>query len=465
LETVASIEVGTGKDIDSDEGKVGEIQRRFEEDKLSLAKYNILDCILVTQIFDKLSVVEKLMRRATTLKVPMDKLNIVNSIMDRVVVPMLHREGFIPPNQTSLTSSSKKPNRTFRKGEPGLYRNLFLLELDDIIPNIIQFFSIDFYSKLHNLTDRIETPNNQYFSSTKSIIPRIMKRIIDSETIPEDSKQFAIKQILAGLNNQANRFYDPKIMETIEYTEQWLCETIGRWIENNGGKIIFIDEGEMMISLAEGMDSSHLEGIIKKVMRELASQILRDYGVNSKFTLSIKDHYQQIFIPKGGFKSGVSSYVGYNEEEDLQYIGVELPQSEYCNFAKDFSNKLLLAIFKEDEVESIVSETIDRLDEGEYGVEDLLLKNRLPKSIDRERENLPNHLKAAIMLNDDQLRFKKEIEYLVCEEDIYPKEVEHGEIDLNFYKDKQIKPLVDNILFVKDMKYEDIIYGSQLTLF
>ena len=42
LETVASALLGTGKDIDDTVDKVAEIERRFREDKRSLARYNLI---------------------------------------------------------------------------------------------------------------------------------------------------------------------------------------------------------------------------------------------------------------------------------------------------------------------------------------------------------------------------------------------------------------------------------------
>jgi DNA polymerase-2 len=58
LDTVAHELLGTGKDIESTgESKVEEIERRFEEDKEGLAHYNLLDCKLVYEVFDKIKLI------------------------------------------------------------------------------------------------------------------------------------------------------------------------------------------------------------------------------------------------------------------------------------------------------------------------------------------------------------------------------------------------------------------------
>ena len=53
LETVAQEMLAEGKAIDSEKDKIDEINRLFNEDKKSLAEYNIKDAVLVTNIFKK----------------------------------------------------------------------------------------------------------------------------------------------------------------------------------------------------------------------------------------------------------------------------------------------------------------------------------------------------------------------------------------------------------------------------
>ena len=49
LEYVAQSVLGEGKAIDNPYQRMDEIQRRFDEDKPALAKYNLKDCELVTR--------------------------------------------------------------------------------------------------------------------------------------------------------------------------------------------------------------------------------------------------------------------------------------------------------------------------------------------------------------------------------------------------------------------------------
>jgi hypothetical protein len=63
LETVASALLGAGKDIGKEKDKVAEIERRFREDKRGLARYNLLDCKLVSDIFEKTGLIDLVYKR------------------------------------------------------------------------------------------------------------------------------------------------------------------------------------------------------------------------------------------------------------------------------------------------------------------------------------------------------------------------------------------------------------------
>ena len=65
LEYVAQALLGEGKSIDNPYQRMDEIQRRFDEDKPALARYNLKDCELVTRIFEKTDLMAFLLERAS----------------------------------------------------------------------------------------------------------------------------------------------------------------------------------------------------------------------------------------------------------------------------------------------------------------------------------------------------------------------------------------------------------------
>ena len=99
LDTVAHEVLGTRKDIEaSGMEKVREIERRFAHDKESLAKYNLLDCKLVTDIFLKLELVELLLKRVEISGMLLDRIGASAAAFDHFYLPKIHRRGFVASN-------------------------------------------------------------------------------------------------------------------------------------------------------------------------------------------------------------------------------------------------------------------------------------------------------------------------------------------------------------------------------
>ena len=98
LDTVAREVLGTSKDIaGTGLSKMDEIERRFREDKPSLALYNLLDCRLVTQIYEKIGLVELTVMRTLISGLLLDKVGFSTAAFDFIMLPEIHRRGFVRP--------------------------------------------------------------------------------------------------------------------------------------------------------------------------------------------------------------------------------------------------------------------------------------------------------------------------------------------------------------------------------
>ncbi|MCG8618396.1 MAG: hypothetical protein MI802_19435, partial [Desulfobacterales bacterium] len=97
LETVAASVLGEGKDIGEDQDKVAEIERRFREDKTALARYNLLDCTLVADIFRETGLIDLTWKRAQLSGLPMDRVGRSVAAFDHFMLPRIHRHGLVAP--------------------------------------------------------------------------------------------------------------------------------------------------------------------------------------------------------------------------------------------------------------------------------------------------------------------------------------------------------------------------------
>jgi DNA polymerase-2 len=158
LETVAQAVLGLGKDIASDAGKGSEIERRFKEDKLGLAKYNLLDCSLVLDIFEKLGIVDMLLKRVQISGLLIDRLAMSTAAFDHVYLPRLHRKGYIAPNRIDISRDDSSAGGMVIEPKAGLHKDIAIFDFKSLYPSIIMSFKIDPLSKIMFDTDTIENP-------------------------------------------------------------------------------------------------------------------------------------------------------------------------------------------------------------------------------------------------------------------------------------------------------------------
>ena len=120
LDTVASEVLGTSKDITSTGfEKVMEIERRFQEDKPSLAKYNLSDCELVTRIYEKTGPIELMLNRTLISGSLLDRVDSSIAAFDFIMLPQIHRKGFVAPNVADVIRGAPRNGRAYPRAKNG----------------------------------------------------------------------------------------------------------------------------------------------------------------------------------------------------------------------------------------------------------------------------------------------------------------------------------------------------------
>ncbi|MBW2592428.1 MAG: hypothetical protein JRE58_05410, partial [Deltaproteobacteria bacterium] len=138
LETVASALLGVGKDIGEGKDKVAEIERRFREDKRSLAHYNLLDCKLVSGIFEKTGLIDLVFKRATISGLPMDRVGMSVAAFDYFMLPHSHRKGFVAANVRDVVNVGHAQGGWVFTKDPGFYEHVVVLDFKSLYPSIIR---------------------------------------------------------------------------------------------------------------------------------------------------------------------------------------------------------------------------------------------------------------------------------------------------------------------------------------
>jgi len=482
LDTVAKEVLGDGKDIDSTGSeKVEEIQRRFEEDKLGLAKYNLLDCTLVLDIYEKLNLVDHLCKRVLYSGQLLDRLGMSSRAFDHVYLPLVHRKGHVAGNILDIQKDASSLGGYVMEGLKGLHEHVVVLDFKSLYPTIIQTFKIDPYSRLKGDVNSLTTVNGVQFSKTEHILPGIIENLLNQRKIAKSRNDGNLSQAVKILMNSfygvmgsgGCRFYHADLPQSITQTGQWLLKESIRYIEESGHQVVYGDTDSLFIKLnflEIGSKDKVAQELADKVTSHLASKIKSQFGVTSFLEMEYEKYFSKLFIPeaRGGDKGAKKRYVGlldHGNKTELYFSGMEFVRSDWTKVAKNFQYQLFERFFDDDPVDQFIKDYVQRLKDGEF--DDLLVyKKRLSKSVDEYTKTNPPHVRAARMILERRPdAFLKDIQYLWTRRGPVPNEFGPSDIDYQHYIDKQIAPLAQDVLKFLNSSFDDIVAGSQMTLF
>lgn len=482
LDTVAKEVLGDGKDIESTGSeKVEEIQRRFEEDKLGLAKYNLLDCTLVLDIYDKLHLIDHLCKRVLYSGQLLDRLGMSSRAFDHVYLPLVHRKGFVAGNILDIQKDASSLGGYVMEGLKGLHEHVVVLDFKSLYPTIIQTFKIDPYSRLRGDVNSLTTVNGVNFSKTEHILPGIIENLLDLRKVAkarqDDNLSQAVKILMNSfygvMGSGGCRFYHADLPQSITQTGQWLLKQSIQYIEESGHQVVYGDTDSLFIKLnflEVGSKDKVAQELADKVTSFLASKIKTQFGVTSYLEMEYEKYFSKLFIPeaRGGDKGAKKRYVGVldlGNKTQLYFSGMEFVRSDWTKVAKNFQYELFEKFFAEQSVEQFIKDYVERLKNGEF--DDLLVyKKRLSKSVDEYTKTNPPHVRAARMILEKKPdAFLKDIQYLWTRRGPIPFEFGPSDLDYQHYIDKQIAPLAQDVLKFLGSSFDDIVAGSQMTLF
>jgi len=222
--------LGVGKTINPEQDKVEEIENLFQNDKLKLAEYNIMDCVLVSEIFSKARILDYYIYFTQITGVLIAKQNLNNFIFKNLYTPYLHRANY----------SSPLYNKSERKGHYLLdekistnkaYNNVLEINMDNFILDICKALDLD--------------PLNIAYNTEEKILPQILNRLDDYKKmnisdkalslVSDDIQNILVKQ-LYSFNSL---FFDGRIVKVIaDYIKKSL-DAINQYLENNNKVLIY----------------------------------------------------------------------------------------------------------------------------------------------------------------------------------------------------------------------------------
>jgi DNA polymerase-2 len=497
LETIAMEILGRGKDITPDKDKLKEIIWRFINDKPALARYNLEDCILVSEIYQKTGLIEQLKTRSLITGLTMDRVNMSVASFDHLMLPAIHRKGKVAYDIDDVVPGGHAAGGHVFTSAPGLYHHVVVLDFKSLYPTIIRTFFIDplslnmafhigLHKAIHNEIDMeqqkkdlniVTTPSGHNFSISEHILPEFLTKMMEQRELAKKENNSNLSQAIKILMNSfygvmgttGCRFYHPDLPSAITETGQWILKTTASFLKDKGYQVIYGDTDSVFVCLKEDefLNPESSGNILQEWVNDYFNDKIRnDFGVESKLEMEFEKHYTKFFLPamRSTREGARKRYAGYLEDGNIEFIGLEVVRSDWTPLAKKFQSELFERFFKDQELIEWIKDYINRLKNGD--LDNLLVyKKKLSRKAEEYTKTTPPHIKAARLEDPENQKNLKEIQYLISSSGPVPVSMTPTDIDYNHYIEKQIKPLADGVLFAIDQSFDEIIEGRQLDLF
>jgi DNA polymerase-2 len=514
LDNVAHTLLGLGKKVSDVENRVQEITDNFYHNKPALAAYNLEDCRLVWLIFEKTQLLDFAKLRAQLTGLSIDRVGGSVAAFTNLYLPKLHRSGYIAPNMGDGESGLISPGGYVMESTPGLYSNVLVLDFKSLYPSIIRTFKIDPMGLIEGLktvsdlqsTSVNESDENQlvdtclhsvikgfdgaYFSREQHFLPKIIESLWSERDKAKKQNNAALSQAIKIIMNSfygvlgstGCRFFDPRLSGSITKRSHEILKKTGTWIETKGYQVIYGDTDSIFVSI--GSDKSNqqakeigieLQGFVNDKWQK---SLLRDFNISSQLDIEFETHFSKFFMPtiRGYALSGEKNKIGTKKRyaglvnDELVFKGLETVRSDWTELSKDFQQALYRMIFNNEPVNDYIIKIVDELRLGFYD-DKLIYQKKIRRKLN-DYVNTPPHIKAALIANDELRKkgldkrycHRKTIQYVMTIDGVQPLEFNRSKLDYDFYVEKQLQPIADDILPFIGKNFESIA-GDQMGLF
>ena len=478
LEHVARELLGRGKAIHDPTDRVDEIRRLYHEDKAALAAYNLEDCRLVADIFRHTDLLSFAIERQRMTGLPMGTVGGSVASFDNLYLPRLHRRGYVAYDVGTIALGATSPGGYVLPSDPGLYRNVLVLDFKSLYPSIIRTFKIDPLGLACPGTDPIDGFDGGTFSRTEHILPEIIATLWRDRDQAKRDKNAPLSRTIKILMNSfygvlgtpGCRFSRPELLCFISRGCNEIFTESRDWIVERGWRVIYGDTDSLFVLLDENRSADHCHTVGNELATALNTwwreRIRDEHATDSFLEVEFETHYERFFMPtlRGSTRGSAKRYAGLVRDPDgaPQVIikGLEAVRTDWTPLARAFQAELLRRAFLDEPWRDYVLTMRNDLMEGKLD-EQLVYHKRLRRQLDEYAANVPPHVKAARQLG----RPVREIHYVITTKGPEPTIQRSGApLDYQHYLERQLGPAADALLACFGTDF-DAIAGDQLQLF
>lgn len=490
LDAVASELLGRGKDIEDVANRGEKITELFHSDKEALARYNLEDCKLVWEIVEHCALIPFAIERANLTGLELDRVGGSVAAFTNLYLPRLHRGGYVAPNLPA-DGGLASPGGYVMDSRPGLYRQVLVLDFKSLYPSIIRTFCIDPMGLVEGLKapdEAIPGFRGALFSRDKHFLPGLIATLWAARDKAKAARNQALSQAIKIIMNSfygvlgsgGCRFYDPRLASSITLRGHSIMQQTREWIEARGYQVIYGDTDSTFVHLPDEMSPARADEVGQSLAREINESWTRlieaEFGLPSHLEIEYETHYRRFLMPtirglEKGSKKRYAGLVGQGESEHLVFKGLETVRTDWTMLAKQFQTRLYELVFHDEDPCDYVRTMVDETRAGRHD-ELLVYRKRLRQKLEEYQKNVPPHVRAARLADEENLRrglpqryqHRGTISYLMTLAGPEPVEYRRSAIDYEHYIDKQLKPIADAILPFIGESFERIC-GRQLDLF
>lgn len=512
LEFVSRELLGRGKLIHDVDQRGAEIARLFREDKPALARYNLEDCALVSDIFAKADLLAFALERSRLTGLPLDKVGGSVAAFENLYLPRLHRTGYVAPNIGDVESDIAAPGGYVMESRPGLFEHVLVLDFKSLYPSIIRTFRIDplslwvglqqgdvsavppeiFRRKKTAITtagsDWIPGFNGAVFSKQQHLLPDIIEQLWQARDVAKKARNAPLSQAIKIIMNSFYgvlgtplcRFFDPRLSSSITLRGHDIMQQTRQLIEQKGYPVIYGDTDSVFVWLQGLKAADQADAIGTELARYLndwwKQTLHRVFGLESALELQYETHYQRFFMPtmrgsETGSKKRYAGLIRRGDDEKLVFKGLENVRTDWTPLARRVQHDVFWKIFHDEDVISYLQQVAEQLTAGELD-DELLYRKRIRRRLADYRKNVPPHAQAAKKADQYWREQGKEerysrggwISYYMTLNGPEPVECRASRLDYDHYLQRQLAPAVDGILHFHKQSLETLLQ-AQLSLF
>jgi DNA polymerase-2 len=463
LDHVSQELLGRGKKIAHGVDAMTEIRRMHAEDVDALAAYNLEDCRLVLDIFERADLVGFAMERARMTGLAMDRQGGSVAAFDHLYLPRLHRKGAVAPDVDHEVDLVPSPGGHVLDSVPGLYRDVLAFDFRSLYPSIIRTFRVDPLGLVRPGARPLPGEDGATFARDPdaAILPALIETL-----------HHARSRAMADGNEALSRAI--KILPTsITRRGHAVIERARAFFVAEGLAVLYGDTDSLFVHLtgepSEATVRERGRALAATLTRALAQEIRDELDVESHLELKFETHYLRFLMPttRGTSRGSKKRYAGWVRKGAGDPVvvvrGLEAVRTDWTPLARRVQRELLRRVFSDEPFAPWLEEIARDLLRGALDAE-LVYTKALRQSLDAYAgEGAPPHVRAARMREGDDQR-ETQVAYVMTTRGPEPAADRRSPIDHPHYLEKQLGPACDVVLPFLGTSFERTA-GTQGSLF